>query len=58
MAKASVSVHNPFYCYTEDPIRPQIGMFATKSAYETSRGQKIDRTLTQAELHFVLQIWK
>lgn len=41
-AQASVSVHNQFYCYSQDPIRPQIGMFATKSTYETNRGQFID----------------
>lgn len=39
---ASVSMHNPFYCYADDPIKPQIGMFATKSTYETSRGRNID----------------
>lgn len=39
---ASVSMHNPFYCYTQDPIKPQIGMFGTKSTYETSRGRNID----------------
>lgn len=40
--EAGVSIHNPFYCYTQDPIRPQIGMFATKSTYETNRGRDID----------------
>lgn len=39
---ASVFMHNPFYCYSTDPIRPQIGMFATKSTYETNRGRNID----------------
>ncbi|KAG4068683.1 hypothetical protein HA402_002374 [Bradysia odoriphaga] len=39
---AGVSMHNPFYCYSEDPIKPQIGMFGTKSTYETSRGRNID----------------
>lgn len=42
LSHASVSMHNPFYCYAEDPIRPQIGMFATKSTYETNRGRHID----------------
>lgn len=41
-----VSIHNPFYCYSQDPIRPQIGMFATKSTYETNRGQNIDPTVS------------
>lgn len=40
--EAGVSMHDPFYCYSEDPIKPQIGMFATKSTYETSRGRHID----------------
>lgn len=42
LSGANVSMHNPFYCYTQDPIRPQIGMFATKSSYETNRGRSID----------------
>lgn len=39
---ASVSVHDPFYCYFNDPIRPQVGMFSIISTYETSRGRSID----------------
>ena len=39
---ATVSVHNPFYCYAEDPIRPQIGMFSYVTSYETSRGQHLE----------------
>ena len=42
MTHGSVFLHNPFYCYSQDPIRPQIGMFATKSTYETNRGRNID----------------
>jgi multiple inositol-polyphosphate phosphatase / 2,3-bisphosphoglycerate 3-phosphatase len=43
---SSVLKHNPFYCYSQDPIRPQVGMFATKSTYETNRGQNIDPTVS------------
>lgn len=43
---ANVSQHNPFYCFSQDPIRPQIGMFATKSTYETNRGQNIDASVS------------
>lgn len=42
LSDASVSMHNSFYCYTQDPIKPQIGMFGTKSTYETNRGHNID----------------
>lgn len=45
-ANASVSQHNPFYCYSHDPIRPQIGMFGTKSTYETNRGRQIDANVS------------
>lgn len=38
LSEASVSVHNPFYCFDSDPIRPQKSMFATKVAYEAVRG--------------------
>lgn len=39
---ANVPVHNPFYCFSEDPIRPQISTFSTLSPYEVIRGQRID----------------
>lgn len=42
VSNGSVSMHNPFYCYSEDPIRPQITMFATETPYERIRGQSID----------------
>lgn len=35
---ASVSRHNPFYCYSQDPFRPQVEHFSIISTYETSRG--------------------
>lgn len=34
----SVSMHNPFYCFAMDPVRPQNQMFASKVAYEAVRG--------------------
>lgn len=39
---ASVSVNNPFYCFSEDPIRPQNGMYATQTAYDVTRGSMVD----------------
>lgn len=42
LIEGGVSVHNPFYCFSQDPIRPQVGMFATTTAYETVRGQSIN----------------
>ncbi|KAJ6644593.1 Multiple inositol polyphosphate phosphatase 1 [Pseudolycoriella hygida] len=42
LTNGSVSVHNPFYCYADDPIKPQHGMFSTTSAYETTRGDSVD----------------
>ena len=30
---ALVLVNNPFYCFSEDPIRPQFAMFGTETAY-------------------------
>lgn len=43
-AEAGVSMHNPYYCYSRDPIRPQVEIFGSLSAYETHRGQMIDTT--------------
>jgi hypothetical protein len=37
-SQASVSQHNPFYCFATDPIKPQNTMFSTKTAYEAARG--------------------
>lgn len=37
VADAGVSVHNEFYCYSIDPIRPQTQMHATLTSYETVR---------------------
>lgn len=41
-----VSVNNPYYCYSQDPIRPQIGMFATTTPYEVVRGRHIDANVS------------
>lgn len=38
LSQASVSMHNPFYCFDLDPVRPQNSMFATKVAYNAVRG--------------------
>lgn len=35
-------MHNPFYCYAEDPIRPQLSMFSMENPYELVRGRNID----------------
>lgn len=45
-SNASVSVHDPFYCYAEDPLRPQVGMFSIISTYETSRGRFVDPSVS------------
>lgn len=37
VANAGVSMHNPFYCYMTDPIRPMTNMHATASSYEAVR---------------------
>lgn len=42
LSSANVSMHNPFYCYSEDPIKPQMGMFSTRTAYEINRGRNVD----------------
>lgn len=39
LSECGVSVHNPFYCYSEDPIKPQIRMFANRTPYNLVRGQ-------------------
>lgn len=34
---AGASMHNPFYCYTTDPIKPMSSMLATITSYEATR---------------------
>lgn len=46
LSNGSVSMHNPFYCYSQDPIRPQTGMFSTTTSYETNRGRNIDPSVS------------
>lgn len=43
---AGVSVHNPFYCYSQDPIRPQNGWFGIHTSYETNRGRTINANVS------------
>lgn len=40
--QAGVSVHNPFYCYSEDPIRQWTGLGGINSPYEPNRGHLIN----------------
>lgn len=42
LTDAGVSMHNPFYCYSQDPLRPQVGMFSIRTAYESIRGRSIN----------------
>lgn len=44
--QAGPSVHNPFYCYSEDPIQPQNGWFGIHTSYETNRGQTINANVS------------
>lgn len=39
---SSVSMHNPFYCHSTDPIKPQLGMFTSRTAYDVVRGDNIN----------------
>ncbi|KAG5672851.1 hypothetical protein PVAND_002940 [Polypedilum vanderplanki] len=45
-SQASVSLHDPFYCFTTDPIHPQNQMFATKVVYEALHGREIPNVST------------
>lgn len=46
LSNGSVSMHNTFYCYAEDPIRPQIAMFAAETPYELIRGRSIEANVS------------
>lgn len=45
-SNGGVSMHNPFYCYSQDPIRPQITMFAAETPYESIRGRSINASVS------------
>jgi len=36
------SIHNPYYCYSLDPVRPQNGMHSTQASYATIRRPLVD----------------
>ncbi|XP_037025319.1 multiple inositol polyphosphate phosphatase 1-like [Bradysia coprophila] len=46
LTDAGVSVHNPFYCYSQDPIQPQNAWFGIHTAYETIRGRNINANVS------------
>lgn len=52
VSQASVSMHNPFYCFANDPIMPQRSMFATKVAYEAVRGEGFINAGVSSEWNF------
>jgi hypothetical protein len=35
-------MHDEFYCFATDPVKPQRSMFAAQSSYEATRGARID----------------
>lgn len=37
VANAGVSMNNPFFCYTTDPIRSMTNMHSTSTSYEAIR---------------------
>ena len=46
LANGQLSVHNPFYCYSTDPIRPQNGMHSTQASYEAIRLPAVDTSVS------------
>lgn len=46
LTAGSVSINNPFYCYAEDPLKPQIGMFSVHTPYEPIRGRSINANVS------------
>lgn len=39
LVQSSVSMHNPFYCFDTDPIKPQHTMYAPVTTYDAGRGR-------------------
>lgn len=53
LSQASVSRHDPFYCFATDPIKPQSTMFSTKVAYEAARGDFFVNPARSSKCFFV-----
>ncbi|CRK90523.1 CLUMA_CG004135, isoform A [Clunio marinus] len=56
VVNAQVSVHNPVYCYSSDPLRPQNGMHASQSSYQAIHRPNVNpnvSTCTPTRLWFV-----
>lgn len=46
LASAEVSLHDPHYCYSTDPIRPQLGMFSSRTNYDNTHGNSLNIPLS------------
>lgn len=38
----SRAANDPNYCYSSDATRPQLGLFSTKTSYESVRGSSVN----------------
>jgi hypothetical protein len=55
LAQSCFSMHDEFYCFASDPVKPQRSMFATQSDYEATRGARIDPNVS-GELHIECRV--
>lgn len=46
LASSQQSTHDPFYCLSNDPIRPQNSMFSTVTAYDNIRHNSVNPNLS------------
>jgi len=46
VSDAGVSVNNPFYCYSTDPVRPQVQVHSTRTSYEAVRRTAVNPSVS------------
>lgn len=55
---SSVSMHDSFYCFANDPLRVQDSMYASQSSYEASRGRSINSNISSKSLSLILSFFQ
>lgn len=46
LVEGQLSMNNPNYCYSSDPVRPQNGMHSTQASYEAIRRPSVDTSVS------------
>lgn len=54
LVEGQLSMNNPNYCYSSDPVRPQNGMHSTQASYEAIRRPSVNPSVSCEWIYFAL----